>query len=119
MKRNNREHPWSEEEVARLMRVYRECSARRTYRFWKDVMSQMPGRTESQCRSKVNYQRYGSKYRGRNSENPSLLPNIPSVRVPDRVLADAERRRSLNRPTITAQFFGDPLPGYSALDRRQ
>lgn len=34
-------------------------------------------------------------------------------------LADRDRRYNLSRPTLTAEFFGDPLPGYSALDRRQ
>lgn len=45
--------------------------------------------------------------------------DLPPVRPPAEVLADALRRRSLVRPTITSQFFGDPLPGYSALDRRR
>lgn len=36
--------------------------------------------------------------------------------VSDAVLAEREHRLSLTR-SLTAEFFGDPLPGYSALDR--
>ncbi len=36
---------------------------------------------------------------------------------PDPVRAEREHRRSLSRRDLTAEFFGDPLPGYSALDR--
>ncbi len=38
------------------------------------------------------------------------------VRPPDSVLADREYRGSL-QPSISQLLFGDPLPGYSALDR--
>jgi hypothetical protein len=38
--------------------------------------------------------------------------------VPAPVLADRERRQEIAPRDITASFFGDPLPGYSALDRR-
>jgi len=35
-------------------------------------------------------------------------------------LADRDRRADLRaQPSLTAAFFGDPLPGRSALDRRQ
>lgn len=37
--------------------------------------------------------------------------------VPEHVQIDADRRRSLDR-SLTGAFFGDPPPGYSALDRR-
>lgn len=40
------------------------------------------------------------------------------VEIPSSVLIDRERR-SLAPRTITALLFGDPPPGYSALDRRQ
>lgn len=38
--------------------------------------------------------------------------------VSPRALADRDRRASLQHPTLTAAFCGDPLPGYSAWDRR-
>lgn len=38
--------------------------------------------------------------------------------VPEDRLADRDRRATLEPRDLTASFFGDPLPGYSALDRR-
>lgn len=42
-----------------------------------------------------------------------------SFEAPPSVLAERARRFTLRRPSLTAEFFGDPLPGYSALDRMQ
>jgi len=39
--------------------------------------------------------------------------------IPEHVLAERDRRLDLERTTVTAIFCGDPLPGYSALDRRR
>jgi hypothetical protein len=38
--------------------------------------------------------------------------------VPDDVLAERDRRALLEHDTVTAAFCGDPLPGYSARERR-
>lgn len=49
------------------------------------------------------------------------LPMIAATEVtisPDE-LADRERRYSLRPRDLTAALTGDPLPGYSALDRRR
>ena len=56
---------------------------------------------------------YGPRY----GDAPAEL--VRTVETPACVLADRMHRRALSRPTLTAEFFGDPLPGYSALDRRQ
>lgn len=40
------------------------------------------------------------------------------VFVPEEVTADRDRRLAIRRD-LTAEFFGDPPRGYSALDRRQ
>ncbi|RJP47919.1 MAG: hypothetical protein C4583_15585 [Anaerolineaceae bacterium] len=37
--------------------------------------------------------------------------------APEEVLAERERRRQLAHRDQTASFCGDPLPGYSALDK--
>ena len=42
----------------------------------------------------------------------------PSVRPCPLALADRDRRAELEPRDLTAWFFGDPLPGMSALDRR-
>ena len=45
---------------------------------------------------------------------------IPSAFAPSPLaLADRDRREALrDQQSLTAAFFGDPLPGMSALDRR-
>ena len=39
--------------------------------------------------------------------------------IPDEVEADRDARKELRPRDLTAQLLGDPLPGYSALDRRR
>jgi hypothetical protein len=46
-----------------------------------------------------------------------LLP--PSLRPCPLALADRDRRAKLEPSDLTAWFFGDPLPGMSALDLRR
>jgi len=48
-------------------------------------------------------------------------PAIPPSFTPcPLALADRDRRESLrDQQSLTAAFFGDPLPGMSALDRRE
>ena len=43
---------------------------------------------------------------------------LPRVRVPPSLLEDRNRRMNAERD-ITAEFFGDPKPGQSALDKKQ
>jgi hypothetical protein len=51
--------------------------------------------------------------RGKPAIPPSLAP-CPLA------LADRDRREALrDQQSLTAAFFGDPLPGMSALDRRE
>lgn len=54
-------------------------------------------------------------------KHPSFNIVTPDERVtiPEQVLFDRERRRELSHPSFTAAWQGDPLPGYSALDRRR
>jgi len=53
----------------------------------------------------------------RDSE-PARLVLSPSVRPCPLALADRDRGAELEPRDLTAWFFGDPLPGMSALDRR-
>ncbi len=46
------------------------------------------------------------------------LARVQRVKDEERALAEAETARSQYHPTITGHFFGDPLPGRSALDKR-
>lgn len=48
---------------------------------------------------------------------PAIPPSFEPCPV---ALADRERREALrDQQSLTAAFFGDPLPGMSALDRRR
>jgi hypothetical protein len=38
--------------------------------------------------------------------------------IPARVIEERDVRLAVSPSNLTAAFFGDPLPGYSALDRR-
>ena len=50
----------------------------------------------------------------------SLAPLASSFRPDPLAVAERDRREELrDQQSLTAAFFGDPLPGMSALDRRQ
>ena len=50
----------------------------------------------------------------------SLAPLASSFRPDPLAVADRDRREELREhQSLTAAFFGDPLPGLSALDRRR
>ncbi len=49
---------------------------------------------------------------------PRAIFNAAPVVTPAQVLEERERRYALSPRDLTAAFFGDPLPGYSALERR-
>lgn len=40
-------------------------------------------------------------------------------KIPDAVIAERDSRYRASHQDLTAAFFGDPLPGRSALDRRE
>ncbi len=54
----------------------------------------------------------------RDHESAQLMLS-PSVRPCPLALADRDRRAELEPRDLTAWFFGDPLSGMSALDRRR
>lgn len=49
--------------------------------------------------------------------NGASIAPTSHLAVPQAVIAERDYRQALEHPTITAAFFGDPKPGYSALDR--
>ena len=50
----------------------------------------------------------------------SLAPLASSFRPDPLAVAERDRREELrDQQSLTAAFFGDPLPGMSALDRRR
>lgn len=55
-----------------------------------------------------------SRASGRRSPDEYKIP----TKIPERVLREQDYRLNLEPRDLTAAFCGDPLPGYSALDRQ-
>lgn len=58
-------------------------------------------------------------------DGPDVIESAPEIStstfdpIPDAVLEDRERRYLIQPRDLVASIAGDPLPGYSALDRKQ
>src|SRR4051812_21441971 len=99
MKRGDNIKRWSDDEVARLMSIHRQFKTERPR--WASIAARMPGRTARQCQEKVRYQHHGPHNR-----DVDVHRVLAPVVTPANVWADAEHRRRLSRPNITAEFFG-------------
>ncbi|SDD94290.1 hypothetical protein SAMN05216337_1017108 [Bradyrhizobium brasilense] len=100
-----RKRRWTEAEVAEMIRL-REVE----HKPWSqiDALLQRPDGGSAQ------------KYEGLRLPKKPVAPHLTGGRVNDAAaIADREKRRGLEHPTLTAAFFGDPLPGRSALDKRR
>ena len=51
-------------------------------------------------------------------QSPAPNHYVPSFTPPNEVLLDRELRTKLQPRSLTAAIMGDPLPGFSALDRK-
>lgn len=95
---------WREEDVAEVIRL-REVERM----VWADIDRRLNRPAGSSCC------KYESLRRGREQ----VSKHGGGGRIDFAELGrEREARRSLAHPTLTAAFFGDPLPGYSALDKR-
>lgn len=111
--------PWTEEETAALLRAYRRESAagyRKTS--WAKIVRDVPGRTVAQCQGKIRYYIHGHQ-RAQPGKEVRHDPEPRARTIPADVIADAHARSFLSHRSLTSAFFGDPLPGRSALDRRE
>lgn len=93
---------WPPEETAQLLRLRDECRLG-----WNEIAKRL-GRPSGTCYSKYTYVKNSTP------KNKVARPeplNAESVR-------EWLHRSSLSHQTLTAAIMGDPLPGYSALDRR-
>ena len=110
---------WSVEEIEKLCAAV-ECHGAD----WKNVAAQMPGRTVEACK-----QAYNSHVRQRRlaeaapsvAASPNRLKSWQDKRARE-IAAEQERARVLalaQQRSTTSEFFGDPLPGRSALDKRR
>lgn len=57
--------------------------------------------------------------RRRRKPTTPIIQVDPRPRVCKQALAERAARRDLEHRDLTGAFFGDPLPGYSALDQRE
>lgn len=97
---------WSEEKVDLLFEL-RDDEAMD----WPEIAREI-GYTATQCRNK--YYQKECRRRLERGQRPV------SDRASNAQIIDRERReQARERASITAQIFGDPPPGYSALDRRR
>jgi IS30 family transposase len=48
-----------------------------------------------------------------------FYPMSPKYEPTPEQIADRDKRRFMARPDFTSEFFGDPLPGYSAKDAKR
>lgn len=107
--------PWSEEERAIARRLLEEGAKNRIF------VDQL-GRTR---KGAVSHIRLFDHRRDRSQEPARIerkgarsVPNARGIQIPETVLDEAAKRMSASR-SITAYVFGDPPPGYSALDKRE
>jgi hypothetical protein len=56
---------------------------------------------------------------GPNPRTVAGIGEVPSITVPETVMEERHRRMAVSPRSFTAAWQGDPLPGYSALDKRQ
>lgn len=94
---------WTSEEVEKLCRLRGKEGKR-----WGDVAKAL-NRPRSSCQHKYE-----------DVMNPSAKSNFMADRtiVPEDRFADRNIRVNLAPRDLTAAFFGDPKPGFSALERR-
>lgn len=117
-------NPWTPEEWERAKQLMAEGAgydkiAERLGRSRKAVKSkfQEMNRSPKQKEAKLEYQRRKrseGKGVGREAAGIRDQHEMPCAEI----FIERNRRLSLAPKSLTAAFFGDPLPGYSALDRR-
>jgi hypothetical protein len=74
------------------------------------------GKTEEQ--REIRRKQISVTRKGRSAVAAFDHPVMTNKRAPDERIAEREYRLALPR-TLTGQYFGDPPPGYSALDRKR
>lgn len=94
---------WTREEIEKAAELYAK------HRNYKRV-ARIMGRDDSMIRGYLKGQ-YVGPYRD------FLFTRDPRD-IPPSVIDDRDRRAQLAPRDLTAAFFGDPLPGMSALERR-
>ena len=98
---------WSEKEIALLLELRDDEGME-----WPDIARHLPRRDQQACAQK--YHNIEMRERTERGESPAFRT------VPNASLIDRDRREELrDQQNLTSRFFGDPPPGYSALDRKR
>jgi hypothetical protein len=114
--RFDRRNAWSDSEAKIATEIFTEAQARGGFG-WKS-------RAFSAIAKKLGRQKTSVENRfvnngGAFSRARMHVAEHAEGKAPDYVIAERERRiEAINRRTPTQEFFGDPPPGYSALDRK-
>lgn len=96
-------HSWTVNDIATLIRLREDEGMK-----WCDIAIVM-NRPLSTCQKKYVALTEGVIRLGTVAER---------VEIPESCLEERDRRLNIPHRDITAAFMGDPLPGYSALERR-
>jgi hypothetical protein len=115
--------PWTEQELAELRRMkaagYRSIAISISLGRTKSAVDEKwrwVNQTEEQCqrrRARINLSRKSNYI----ASPPRAVTYASISRPSQQMIAERDRRLAVPR-SITAVFFGDPAPGYSALDQR-
>lgn len=97
------EHAWTDAEKRKLLDMLADGYG------YDDIAAEI-GVSGPAVRAKHRYLQRGEKIAKTMRDNKKLFPVLAAARD--------IRAAALDRRDITAAFFGDPAPGYSALDRR-
>ena len=113
-------NPLTEEQIAEALRIRKLGKFGRLD--WKKVAKAMPNMSEHRLRAHFEPRFLEVKRASRNRSQEQILVgyNTPTrgPRPSDIAIAERDRRLNLRPASLTAAVFGDPLPGMSALDRR-
>ena|SRR6187402_1434207 len=119
-------NPWSEKDTMTAQEmnasgVAHEIIAQKLGRSVKAINARLawirlpPEKKEQRLDKKRKYS--NEQYSGRKAKGVGFF--TPSSAHPDtRILEERNARLALAPRDLTAAFFGDPLPGYSALEKR-
>lgn len=107
---------WLAEEIDRLCAAVKRFGAD-----WTRVVEEMPGRTIAACKQAYNSHE-GRRRQAETSPSiaasPKRLKSWQDKRAKEHA-AEQERAAALSQQrSTTSEFFGDPLPGRSALDKK-
>jgi hypothetical protein len=117
---------WSGEHIDRLKQMNSEGTSYediaevlgRSVKSIKAKLAMLRMTTEQLRAYRAKKRKYAAdQYPGRKAIG-SGFSDLPGARPDEDIIAERDRRLALSPRSLTAAFCNDPLPGYSALDRR-